>query len=62
MIAPQEMTVMKGPWDRASLSSITGALVFLKGDQLLEVHYRTSRATRGEAVKLAATAVPRLGS
>lgn len=62
MIAPQEMTVMKGPWDQASISGATGALLFLKGDQLLEVHYRTSRATRGEAVKLAAIAVPRLGS
>jgi hypothetical protein len=62
MIAPQDKTVMKGPWDQSSISRITGALLFLKGDQLLEVHYRTSRATREEAVKLAATAMPRLGS
>jgi hypothetical protein len=51
--------IMKGPWD-ASHSGIAGELMFLKGDQLLSVHYRTSRATRGDAVKLAAIAMPRM--
>ena len=52
------MTVMKGPWDAAQVG-MTGALQFLKGEKLLEVHYRTSRATRGDAIKLAATAMKR---
>jgi hypothetical protein len=60
MVLPkQEMAVMKGPWDAAQ-TGMNGALMFLKGDALLEVHYRTSRATRGDAVKLAATAMTRL--
>ena len=53
------MTVMKGPWDAAQVG-MNGALMFLKGEKLLEVHYRTSRATRGDAIKLAATAMKRL--
>ena len=60
LVMPKEgMTVMKGPWDAAQVS-MNGALVFVKGDKLLEVHYRTSRATRGDAIKLAATAMQRL--
>lgn len=59
VLPKEELTVMKGPWDAAQLG-ITGALQFLKGDTLLDVHYRTSRATRGEAIKLAATAMKRL--
>ena len=60
LVMPKEgITVMKGPWDAAQVS-MTGALVFLKGDKLLEVHYRTSRATRGDAIKLAAAAMQRL--
>jgi hypothetical protein len=59
IVAPQENVVMKGPWEQAT-TGLTGNLMFLKGDRLLEVHYRTSRATRGEAVKLAAIAMPRL--
>jgi hypothetical protein len=54
-----ELTVMKGPWDAAQVG-MTGALQFLKGDTLLDVYYRTSRATRGEAIKLAAIAMTRL--
>jgi hypothetical protein len=50
---------MKGPWDAAQVG-MTGALQFLKGDTLLDVYYRTSRATRGEAIKLAAIAMTRL--
>jgi hypothetical protein len=61
IVAPQELVVMKGPWEQAS-SGLSGELLFLKGDRLLEVYYRTSRATRGDAVKLAATAMQRLGS
>jgi hypothetical protein len=59
LVAPQESVVMKGPWDKTQIGG-SGALVFLKGDQLLEVHYRTSRATRGDAIKLAAIAMPKL--
>ena len=60
LVMPKEsMTVMEGPWDAAQVS-MNGALVFLKGDKLLEVHYRTSRATRGDAIKLAAAAMQRL--
>ena len=59
VVPKEEMTVMKGPWDAAQVG-MTGALQFLKGEKLLEVHYRTSRATRGDAIKLAATAMQRL--
>ena len=58
-VAGQESVVIKGPWEQAS-TGLSGALLFLKGDQLLEVHYRTSRATRADAIKLAAIAMPRL--
>ena len=58
VVPKEEMTVMKGPWDAAQVG-MTGALQFLKGEKLLEVHYRTSRATRGDAIKLAATAMKR---
>ena len=56
---PEQQVIMKGPWDQAH-SGMSGALLFLKGDKLLEVHYGTSRATRGDAVKLAAIAMRRL--
>ena len=58
IVAPQEQAVIKGPWDAAH-SGMSGALMFLKGDRLLEVHYATSRASRGDAVKLAAIAMKR---
>ena len=58
-IAGQESVVIKGPWEQAQTGG-SGALLFLKGDRLLEVHYRTSRATRADAIKLAAIAMPRL--
>ena len=60
IVAPQEQAiVMKGPWEKAHVG-MSGALLFLKGDRLLEVHYATSRASRGDAVKLAAIAMKRL--
>jgi hypothetical protein len=60
MVMPkEEMVVMKGPWDAAQ-SSMSGGLQFLKGDRMLEVHYGTSRASRGDAVRLAAIAMKRL--
>lgn len=60
LVVPKEqMTVMKGPWDAAQVG-MNGALMFVKGEKLLEVHYRTSRATRADAIKLAATAMQRL--
>jgi hypothetical protein len=61
-VLPQELVVFKGPWDQAQTSAGTGALLFLKGDRMLEVHYMTSAADRGGAVKLAAAAMRRLGA
>jgi hypothetical protein len=61
MALPQENVLLKGPWDQAHVSGATGALLFLKGDRLLHVHYRTSRATRADAVKLAVVAMGRMG-
>ena len=58
IVAPQEQVIIKGPWDAAH-TGMSGALMFLKGDRLLEVHYATSRASRGDAVKLAAIAMKR---
>jgi hypothetical protein len=59
-VVPQESVIFKGPWDRAQPSRGTGALLFLKGDQLLEAHYLTSSTDRGGAVKLAASAMRRM--
>jgi hypothetical protein len=58
-VAGQESAVIKGPWEQAH-SEISGGLMFLKGDRLLRVYYRTSRTSRGDAVKLAAMAMRRL--
>jgi hypothetical protein len=60
IVAPQENVVFKGPWDAAQASGATGALLFLKGDRLLEVHYLTSSTDRGGAVRLAAQAIQRM--
>jgi hypothetical protein len=59
-IAPPEAIVIKGPWEKSQISGTTGALMFLKADRLLEIHYLTSSAPRGGAIKLAATAMQRL--
>jgi hypothetical protein len=59
IVAPQEAVVVKGPWEQ-SRAHEAGAFMFLKGDRLLEVYYGTSRASRGDAIKLAATAMQRL--
>jgi hypothetical protein len=59
-VLPQELTVIKGPWDKAQISSTTGKLLFLKGDRLLEVTYLTSSTDRKGAVRLAAAAMPRM--
>ena len=59
-VLPQELVVLKGPWDEAHISGATGALLFLKGDRLLTVHYMTSSTDMRGAVKLAAQAMPRL--
>lgn len=61
-VMPQENVVFKGPWDKAQPGRGSGALLFLKGDRLLEVHYQISSADRGGAVKLAAAAVRRLAT
>jgi hypothetical protein len=62
IVAPQEQVIFKGPWDQAHVSAGTGALLFLKGDQLLTVHYLTSSTDRRGAVKLAAQAIGRMAS
>jgi len=61
-VLPQELVVLKGPWDEAQVSGTTGALLFLKGDRLLEVHYKTSSTDMRGAVKLAAQAIGRMTS
>jgi hypothetical protein len=61
-VLPQELVVFKGPWDKAHPAKGSGALLFLKGDRLLEVHYMASSADRGGAVKLAAAAMRRLAA
>jgi hypothetical protein len=61
-VLPQDLLVIKGPWDQAHVSGATGALLFLKGDQLLEVHYKTSSTDMRGAVKLAAQAMKRMSS
>jgi hypothetical protein len=52
---------LEGPWDQAG-SSLAGTLYFLKGDRMLAVSYRNSRADLKGAVKLASEAVTRLAS
>ena len=59
IVAPQETVIVRGPWEQSHAHK-AGAFMFLKGDRLLEVYYGTSRASRGDAVKLAATAMQRL--
>jgi hypothetical protein len=59
IVAPQENVIVRGPWDQSHAHE-AGAFMFLKGDRLLEVYYGTSRASRGDAIKLAATAMQRL--
>jgi hypothetical protein len=58
-VMPQELTVIKGPWEQAQVG-IAGSLLFLKGDRLLEVHYLTSSTDMRGAVKLAAKAMQRM--
>ena len=48
-----------GPWERAAIDP-SGALMFLKGDRALRIHFRTSSADRAGALRLAATAVNKL--
>ena len=51
-----------GPWDEAASSSTTGALYFLEGDRMLEVHYRTSSTDYDGAVRLARIAMGRMAA
>jgi hypothetical protein len=60
IVMPQDNVVMKGPWDDSHVSAGTGALMFLKGEHLLTVHYTTSSTDRRGAVKLAAQAIQRM--
>jgi len=55
----EKADTLDGPWDDALLG-LDGTLVFLKGDQLLEVEYLTSSTDAAGAVKLARLALARL--
>jgi hypothetical protein len=59
IITPPDAAAMKGPWDE-SHASVSGALMFLKGDDLLTVHYTTSSTDRRGALALAAQAIQRM--
>jgi hypothetical protein len=60
IVAPEETVVMKGPWDEALIDRTSAALLFLKGDRMIEMYYGTSRATRADTIKLATIALQRL--
>ena len=57
----QSADTLEGPWDQASMS-LTGQLMVLKGDRLLEISYRTSSTDETGALKLARAALPRLAA
>lgn len=48
-----------GPWEKITVDG-TDSLVFLKGDRMLTLQYRTSTADKDAALRLAAQAVTRL--
>lgn len=50
---------LDGPWDQAG-ATLAGQLLFLKGDRLLGLDYKTSRADLAGALELAREAVTRL--
>lgn len=50
---------LDGPWDQTALS-MDGTLYLLKGDQMLEMRYRTSSTDLTGALRLAAAALARL--
>jgi hypothetical protein len=53
------MASITGPWeDRAT--GITGTIYFLKGDHMLELQYRASRADEAAALRLASVALGRM--
>jgi hypothetical protein len=53
---------LEGPWDDAATLAMTGQLYFLKGDQMLEIGYVTSSTDPAGAVRLARSAIARMGS
>jgi hypothetical protein len=53
-------TLDTGPWDDAAGDPATGALLFLKGDRLIEIGYFVSSTDMDGAVRLARIAVGRL--
>jgi hypothetical protein len=55
-------TLDDGPWEEAGANSATGELYFLNGDRFLEVGYLASSTDMNGAVRLARTAMERLGS
>jgi hypothetical protein len=48
-----------GPWEDRT-TGMTGTLYFLKGDRMLEIHYRASRADEADALRLASVALGRM--
>jgi hypothetical protein len=55
-------TLDDGPWEEAGANSATGELYFLNGDRFLEVGYLTASTDMNGAVRLARTAMGRLGT
>lgn len=58
-VGGQGADTLDGPWDQAA-SGVAGSLYFLKGDQMLEVGYRTSSTDAAGATRLASYAVGRM--
>lgn len=56
---PKAPDTLEGKWDQIMTGS-TGALVFLKGDQTVELQFKSSSADYNGAVKLAQAAAERL--
>lgn len=52
---------LDGPWDEAGSDPMTGSLYFLKGERVLVIHHLASAAGYEGAVRLARTALERLG-
>jgi hypothetical protein len=54
-----DIDTLEGDWDQRAVA-VTGDILLLKGDRLLQVSYRTSTASESEATKLGADALRRL--
>lgn len=54
-----DVDTLEGDWDQRAVA-LTGDIMLLKGDRLLQVAYRTSTATEGQATTLGSQALKRL--